>query len=278
MAAPLQVFHSDQWTTADLMSAKGATTISVCLPARNEVETVGAIVDSIRRNLMDDTALVDELIVVDDHSTDGTAEAAAAAGAKVFDAASVLAEYGVGHGKGEALWKSLHVSTSELVVWCDSDIRDFDARFITGLLGPLVTDPTVCFSKGFYDRPEHDGVGGGRVTELTARPILQLLFPYLADVVQPLSGEYGGRRAVLEQIPFTVGYGVDVGLLIDVARLVGTDAIAQVDLGIRQHRNRTLAQLGPQARTVMQAALGRAGVEVDQLEERPALSTLRKHT
>ena len=275
MPGALQVFDALHWSATELAAAKGTTTVSVCLPARNEVATVGAIVETIRRELMDDIALVDELIVLDDHSTDGTAEVATAAGAKVFDAASVLAEFGVGHGKGEALWKSLHVSTGDIVVWCDSDIIEFESYFITGLLGPLLTDPTVAFSKGFYERPEHDGVGGGRVTELAARPLLQLLFPDLAAVVQPLSGEYAGRRTVLEQLPFTVGYGVDLALLIDVARTVGTGAIAQVDLHRRQHRNQTLAQLGPQARVVMQSALLRAGVAVEPLEERPALATLR---
>jgi len=272
MPAPLAIVDGRGWSAPQLVAAKGATSVSVCLPARNEEATVGAIVTTIRRELMERGALVDELIVIDDHSTDRTAKVAADAGAVVVDAANVLTDHGIGHGKGEALWKSLHVSTGEIVVWCDSDISHFESRFITGLLGPLLTDPGVAFTKGFYERPEHDGVGGGRVTELTARPILQLLFPELAAVVQPLSGEYAGRRSVLEQLPFTVGYGVDLGLLIDVARLVGVEAIAQVDLGRRHHRNRTLAQLGPQARAVMQVALARAGVDVAHPEERPPLA------
>lgn len=275
MNQPLAV-DSGEWSAGKLAAAKGAATVSVCLPARNEVDTVGAIVETIRRELMDGVALVDELIVVDDHSTDGTAESAVAAGAKVFDAASVLPEFGEGHGKGEALWKSLHVSTGDLVVWCDSDIRHFGAHFVTGLLGPLLSDPQVQFTKGFYERPEHDGLGGGRVTELTARPLLRLLFPDLEAILQPLSGEYAGRRTLLEQMPFTVGYGVDLALLIDVARFAGVKAIAQVDLGIRHHRHQTLTELGPQAEAVMQVALSRAGVAVPQPAERPPLLTFSR--
>ncbi len=248
--------------------------MSVCLPARNEAATVGQIVTAIRTELVDRVPLVDELVVIDDHSTDATADVAAAAGATVVDARTVLPGHGAGHGKGEALWKSLHVSTGDLVVWCDADIQGFDTRFVTGLLGPLLTDPSVEFTKGFYERTERDGIGGGRVTELTARPLLELFFPELTPVVQPLSGEYAGRRSVLEQLPFTVGYGVDLALLIDVARLVGTAAIAQVDLGQRVHRHQTLSQLGPQARAVMQAALARTGATVERPDERPPLASL----
>ncbi|MGB3055741.1 MAG: glucosyl-3-phosphoglycerate synthase [Acidimicrobiales bacterium] len=245
---------------ADLTSLKGATTVSVCLPARNEQSTVGEVVASIRHHLVELTPLVDEIVVVDDHSTDLTAERAAAAGARVVDAGEVLTEYGAGHGKGEALWKSLHESTGDVVAWVDSDIVDFDPAFVVGLLGPLLTDPTIDFVKGHYHRPESDGVGGGRVTELLARPLLSQFFPDLAEVAQPLSGEYAGRRTLLERLPFMTGYGVDVALLIDAARTVGIEHIAQVDLGVRHHRNRTLDELGPMALTVSQVILDRAGV------------------
>lgn len=260
----LQRFRAGDFDARSLADAKGDDRISVCLPARDEDGTVGTIVESIRRHTMDEVPLVDELLVIDDHSTDGTADVATAAGAKVIDASSVLQEYGEGHGKGEALWKSLFVSQGDIVVWCDSDIRDFDPTFIVGLVGPLLHDRELAFVKGFYERPV-DGsaaVGGGRVTELVARPALSLLFPELATIIQPLAGEYAGRRHVLEQVPFVEGYGVDIALLIDVAALVGIEHIAQVDLGVRMHRNRTLAELSPQALAVMQAVLRRASPEL----------------
>jgi glucosyl-3-phosphoglycerate synthase len=254
-----QFAHRD-FSPAALAEARGDTTVSVCLPARNEAATVGPIVATIGRELVERHHVVDEIVVVDDHSTDATADLAERAGARVVDAADLLPEYGEGHGKGEALWKSVFVSRGDVIAWCDSDIRDFDVHFITGLLGPLLTRDDLAFVKGHYERPLVDGgPGGGRVTELVARPLLSLLFPHLAEIVQPLSGEYGGRRTLLERLPFVRGYGVDIGLLIDVAATVGTRALAQVDLGTRLHRNRTLDQLSPQAMAVMQTALVRAG-------------------
>jgi len=292
VTAPLVHTHdAADFAVEALVAAKGDTTVSVCIPARNEEPTVGAIVATIRTRLVDELALVDEIVVIDDHSTDRTGERAAAAGARVVAAADVLVEHGRGHGKGEALWKSLYASTGEVVVWCDADVRDFDPRFITGLLGPLLTDPAVGFVKGFYERPVDGHVrGGGRVTELVARPVLTMLFPHLGGVVQPLSGEYGGRREVLEQVPFVEGYGVDIGLLIDIAERFGVRSLAQVDLGQRVHRNRPLHELSPMAAQVLQAALHRAAPELTpdvftmrppELEpveiayrERPALITL----
>ena len=253
-------FAVGHFQPAALAAAKGTTTVSVCLPARNEETTVGAVVGSIHRHLIEATPLVDEIVVVDDHSTDRTAERARASGARVVDASQVLTDHGVGHGKGEALWKSLHESTGDVIVWVDADIVDFDPAFVVGLLGPLLTDADIDFVKGHYHRPETDGVGGGRVTELLARPLLSQFFPDLAEVAQPLSGEYAGRRRLLERLPFMAGYGVDVALLIDAARAVGVDHIAQVDLGVRHHRNRTLDELGPMALAVSQAILDRAGV------------------
>jgi glucosyl-3-phosphoglycerate synthase len=254
-----QFAHGD-FDPAALAEDRGDTTVSICLPARNEAETVGPIVATIRGELVERHAVVDEILVMDDHSTDATARRARDAGARVVDAAAVMPEYGEGHGKGEALWKSLFVSCGDVIAWCDSDIRDFDVHFITGLLGPLLSRPDLAFVKGHYERPLVDGgPGGGRVTELVARPLLSLLFPHLAEIVQPLSGEYAGRRSLLERLPFVRGYGVDIGLLIDVAATVGTGALAQVDLGTRLHRNRSLEQLSPQAMAVMQTALVRAG-------------------
>jgi glucosyl-3-phosphoglycerate synthase len=252
----IRTYHHTDFDAARLTELKADHVISVCLPARNEQATVGLIVDHLIEGLVEGVGLVDEVIVVDDHSTDGTADAASAAGAKVVDARSVLPEYGDGHGKGEAMWKSLYASVGDIIVWCDADVRGFDIAFVVGLLGPLLTEPTVDFVKGFYDRPVGEGgTGGGRVTELAARPIISLLFPHLVPIVQPLAGEYAGRRSVLEQLPFVQGYGVDLGLLIDVAERFGVDHLAQTDLGARRHRNRPLDELSPQALAVLHTAL-----------------------
>lgn len=250
--------HHTDVPLGDLCDAKAGRTLSVCIPARNEAATVGGIVEVIRRTLVQDVPLVDEVLVIDDHSTDGTGAVARAAGARVVPAASILPDHGEGHGKGEVLWKSLFVSEGDLVVWCDADIREFDERFVAGVAMPLLLDPEVTFSKGWYRRDERDGKGGGRVTELVARPLLSMFFPHLSVIRQPLSGEYGGRRDVLERMPFVQGYGVEVGLLIDVAAAYGVDSIAQVDLDVRHHRNRPLAELSPQAMAVAGTILHKA--------------------
>ncbi len=252
-------FAAGEFTAADLVEQKGATTVSVCLPARNEEATVGAIVEVVRNELMDKLGLVDEVIVMDDHSTDRTAAVAKDAGATVVACSDVLHHLGNQPGKGETLWKSLYMSTGDIVVWCDSDVANFGSHFISGLLGPLLIDNTIGYCKGFYHRPVGaDQRGGGRTTELVARPLIALLFPELVDIIQPLAGEYAGRREILERVPFVQGYGVEMGLLIDVCRLAGYDAIAQVDLGTRVHRNRPLHELSSQATEVMQVALHRA--------------------
>ncbi|MCU0267164.1 MAG: glucosyl-3-phosphoglycerate synthase [Acidimicrobiales bacterium] len=259
----ISTFVADTFDLDRLIAAKADTTVSVCLPARNEEPTVGAIVATIHDRLVSGCALVDEIVVVDDHSEDRTADVASEAGAKVLRAEEILPEYGEGHGKGEAMWKSLFASSGDVVLWCDADIRNFDVHFVTGLLGPLLLHPEVVFVKGFYHRPlEGSTDRGGRVTELLARPVLSLLFPGLATVVQPLAGEYGGRRSALEQVPFVRGYGVDIALLIDIADRFGVQALAQVDLGVRIHRNRPLDELSPQATAVLQAALRRADPEL----------------
>ncbi len=256
----IRTFHHDDFDAAALteLKARGGHVVSVCLPARDEAGTVGAIVEDLRRTLVDRVGLVDEVVVMDDHSTDRTAAVAADAGARVLAVDDVLPELGPGEGKGEALWKSVAAAEGDLIAWCDADILDFGPRFVVGLLGPLLTSPDVDFVKGFYDRPLAEGAhGGGRVTELVARPTISLLCPHLASVVQPLSGEYAGRRSLLEPLPFVQGYGVDLALLIDIADLEGTGVLAQVDLGTRRHRNRPLDELGPQALAVLQAALRR---------------------
>jgi glucosyl-3-phosphoglycerate synthase len=255
--------HRD-FEPTDLARAKAeqGASISVCIPARNEESTVGAIVSVIHSELVDRIGLVDEVVVLDDDSTDGTARAAAAAGARVEPVATILPEAGPGSGKGNVLWKSLAVSGGDIVCWVDADLREFGAHFISGLVGPLLTDPAIAFVKGCYDRPLHGApTGGGRVTELVARPLVSHLFPELARIVQPLGGEYAGRRSVLESVPFVEGWGVELALLVDISRAFGVSSIAQVDLGVREHRNRSLAELAPQAMAILVTALRRAGLE-----------------
>jgi glucosyl-3-phosphoglycerate synthase len=204
--------------------------------------------------------LVDEVVVVDDGSTDRTAEVAAAAGARVVREATILPDAGPGSGKGNALWKSLYECRGDLICWIDADLRNFRAEYLDWLVAPLLTQADVVFVKAYYDRSyAGEPTGGGRVTELVARPLLSLLFPKLADIVQPLGGEYACRRETLEVLPFVEGWGVELGLLIDVVVRFGRDAIAQVDLGVREHRNRPLTDLSPQALAILATALRRAG-------------------
>lgn len=260
----IRTFHHADFDAGRLAELKRHQehTVSVCLPARDEARTVGSIVEVIV-GLARTTGLVDEVVVVDDHSTDDTAAVAAAAGARVVRVGDVLTHLEPGEGKGEALWTSLVAARGDIIAWVDADITDFGERFVVGLLGPLLARPDVGFVKGFYDRPLSDeGEGGGRVTELVARPLVATLFPHLASIVQPLAGEYAGRRSVLERMPFVQGYGVDLGLLVDIAAADGVESMAQVDLGTRRHRNRPLHQLGPQALAVLQAALRRAAPDL----------------
>ncbi len=252
---------------AALVDAKQAsgTTISVCLPARNEEATVGQIVATVRRNLVEHAPLVDEVVVMDDGSTDATAEAASWEGARVLAVDEILPDLPRGSGKGNALWMSLYACDGDIVCWLDADVRNFGPHFVTRLVAPLLADPAVGFVKGYYRRPLHgEATGGGRVTELMARPVISSLFPHLAGFVQPLAGEYAGRRALLETVPFVEGWGVEIGLLIDLVANFGIEAIAQVDLDVREHRNRPLDELGPQAMAILVTGLRRAGVPVDK--------------
>lgn len=254
-AGPVTVAAGD-YELADLVARKDGRRVTVCLPARDEEATVGAIVATIGRQLCGLHPLVDEIVVVDDASSDATAAAARMAGATV-----VVAGGGGGGGKGAAMQAGLAASDSGLVVFCDADVRPFRADFVVGLLGPLLTDDTVGFVKGFYERPCEGRDGeGGRVTELVAKPLLRVLVPGLAGFAQPLAGECAARRDVLEQVPFVCGYGVDIALLIDVAARLGLASMAQVDLGRRVHRNRPLAELGLQAEAVLRTVLARAGL------------------
>lgn len=283
-------FTHRQFDKRTLLEAKKDTTVSVLVPALNEEPTIGkvvAVLAGLRRS-----GLLDEILVVDSGSTDRTREIAGAEGADVVLDWEILPELGPAKGKGEAMYKGLAASRGDVVAWVDADVVDFDERFVIGLLGPLLMDPGVVFVKAYYARPlaldrsepqdprssypgERSGGGtgttpersaevgrvvpgeGGRVTELTARPLLACLFPAVAAVSQPLAGEYAGRRWLLEQIPFDAGYGVDVGILIDVVLLAGSDRIAECDLEIRHHRNRPLSELAPMAAEVAYAVLRR---------------------
>ncbi|GAB2914333.1 glucosyl-3-phosphoglycerate synthase [Streptomyces mayteni] len=255
------------WTAADrplprLLNAKRAAgaagSISVVLPALNEEATVGAIVEALRRDLMERVPLIDELLVVDSGSTDRTSEAAAAAGAKVVHRDEILPRMPTVPGKGEVLWRSLMAASGEIICYVDADLREFDSAFVSGIVGPLLTDPDVHLVKAMYDRPLGDkptgAHQGGRVTELVARPLLNLHWPQLAGVVQPLGGEYAARRSLLERLPFPVGYGVELGLLIDTLNTVGLDALAQVDVGVRKHRHQDGQALGRMAAAIMRTA------------------------
>ncbi|WP_210407877.1 glucosyl-3-phosphoglycerate synthase [Allokutzneria sp. NRRL B-24872] len=251
-------WQDPQWTVEELVARKGSQRISVVLPALDEESTVGAIVSALLPLL----GLIDELVVVDSGSTDRTAEVAAAAGARVVRREDVLPELPPVPGKGEVLWRSLAATTGDLVVFLDSDLVDFDAGFVVALLGPLLARPEVQLVKGFYRRPLRlESSGGGRVTELLARPVLSAVRPELGGIVQPLGGEYAARRSLLESVPFAAGYGVEIGLLLDAHTRFGLAGLAQVNLGVRKHRNRSLAQLGVMARQILGAALSRCGAE-----------------
>lgn len=252
------------WSAADrpldrLLAAKARDphrgSVSVVLPALNEEATVGRIVATIRRELMEKVQLVDELVVIDSGSTDATAKVAREAGARVVHRDEILPRIPAVPGKGEVLWRSLLVTGGDIVCFIDADLKDFSADFVSGTVGPLLTDPNVQFVKAMYDRPFGDTAGqGGRVTELVARPLLNLHWPQLAGFVQPLGGEYAVRRSLLERLPFPVGYGVELGLLVDALHTVGLDALAQVDVGVRKHRHQDGQALGRMAATIYRTA------------------------
>lgn len=249
------------WSAADrpldrLLAAKQNTTVSVVLPALNEEATVGEIVTVIRDELMTDAVpLVDELVVVDSGSTDRTALVAREAGARVVHRDAILPRLPAVPGKGEVLWRSLLATGGDIVCFVDADLREFSPDFVSGIVGPLLTEPDVQFVKAMYDRPYGSEPGqGGRVTELVARPLLNLHWPRLAGFVQPLGGEYAARRTLLEQLPFPVGYGVELGLLVDALNLVGMDALAQVDVGTRLHRHQDGQALGRMAAAIYRTA------------------------
>ena len=235
-------------------------TVSLALPALNEEETVGTVISTVQEALLRQAPLLDEIVLIDSNSTDRTREIAAACGLPVHIHQQMLPEYGARSGKGEALWKSLYATRGDIILWIDTDIVNIHPRFVYGVLGPLLLNPKLQFVKGFYQRPLHTGDkiqagAGGRVTELTARPLINLFYPELSGVIQPLSGEYGGRRTALEQCSFFSGYGVEIGLLIDIFERCGLQSIAQVDLLERVHHNQSLEALSKMSFTILQAVL-----------------------
>jgi glucosyl-3-phosphoglycerate synthase len=249
-----------EWPADRVIELKNDHRIAVVLPARDEARTVGDVV----RRIRDDLALVvDELVVMDSLSSDDTALVAAEAGATVHSVGEVRPELGIQAGKGEALWKSLFVTTSDVLVFVDADLTDWGTHFVTGLVGPLLADPGISLVKGFYDRVLDTGAGGaadgGRVTELMARPWLAVHRPHLSAVVQPLSGEWAIRRRHFESLPVPIGYGVEMATLLDTDERLGLDAIAQVDLGHRAHRHHDLYDLGATAAEILVAADRRLG-------------------
>lgn len=259
-------FHANEFADlARLLEIKRqrGVTISVGLPALNEEATIGTVIRTLRESLMERIPLVDELVVIDSRSTDRTREIAAAMGVPVYIHQEILPEAGAPlEGKGEALWKSLHVMKGDIIAWVDTDVANMQPQFVYGLIGPLLREPRIGYVKGYYHRPikigdkmQHEG--GGRVTELTVRPLLNLFFPLLSGVVQPLAGEYAGRREALEQLPFFSGYGVETGLLIDLLERYGLYSIGQVNLEKRVHRNRSLADLSLTAFAIVQVILTR---------------------
>jgi glucosyl-3-phosphoglycerate synthase len=250
-------FHHGDFPTGRVLDAKARTgrSVSVCIPARDEGSTVGSVVRAVVQPFLiahGGNGLVNEVIVLDDGSLDDTAVQAHDAGARV-----VAGPGGTG-GKGRAMAAALEAASGDVLVFLDADVANTTPAFVTSLLGPLLTTDDVALVKGFYTRPLHgQPTGGGRVTELVARPVLELLFPELAWVRQPLAGETAAHRWVFEKLGFADGYGVELGLLIDVAQTLGADRLAQVDLGERIHRNRPLEELRPQAVDVLRAALER---------------------
>jgi glycosyltransferase involved in cell wall biosynthesis/nucleotide-binding universal stress UspA family protein len=260
-------FHSREFRDVerlvDLKRRQGVT-ISLGLPTLNEEATIGDVIATLRTALMDGAPLLDEIVVIDSRSMDRTVEIVRSMGVPVVQHPDVLPEHGSFQGKGEALWKSLHVLRGDIIAWCDTDISNIHPQFVYGTVGPLLTDPRISYVKGFYRRPlnfggELQSAGGGRVTELTARPLINLFYPLLSGLVQPLSGEYAGRRELLERLPFFTGYGVETGHLIDILETYGLNCIAQTDLGVRIHRNQELLDLSRMAFAIMQVALKRLG-------------------
>jgi glucosyl-3-phosphoglycerate synthase len=280
--AKARTFHHSSYP-ARRIARERRESVSVCLPARECAGTVGEIVKALAG--LREAGAIDEVVVVDAGSRDGTATVAERAGATVHQEAELLPRFGPVLGKGDAMWRALSVVSGELVCFLDADGADFSPHFATGLLGPLVCEPEVSFVKAFYRRPfEHEGIslpeGGGRVNHLLARPALELFYPELALVRQPLAGEVAARRELLQSLPFTTGYGVEMAMLLDAWRVLGGEGVAQVDLEVHRNNHQPLSSLAPMARTVLATIAARAqregrlrGVELPEaIVERPPLA------
>ncbi len=289
MPAALRSFHHSAYTASGIAAARCelGVSVSVCLPARECADTVGAIVEELLA--LKAQRAIDEVVVVDAASADGTAEVAARAGAEVWQQDELAAELGPALGKGDAMWRALARLRGDVVCFLDADTEGFSPHFACGLIGPLLCEREVWFVKGHYRRPiEHDGAlhaeGGGRVNHLTARPALALLYPELAAVRQPLAGEVAARRELLERLPFATGYGVEVAMLIDAWHDAGIARMAQVDLEEHRNRHQPLSALEPMARTVLSTILARVegegrltpAEETRAPLERPPLRLLRE--
>jgi glucosyl-3-phosphoglycerate synthase len=278
---PGSFHHHDFSDIRALVAEKDAAglRVSLCIPTLNEEGTIARVVSVLRSELLDKHALLDELVVIDSGSTDRTRALAEDAGAEVVLAADILPFHGQRSGKGENLWKAVHQLTGDILCFVDGDIGNIHPRFVYGTVGPLIRHAEIGYVKGFYERPllAEEGVdprGGGRVTEILVRPLLQRFCPELAGLHQPLAGEYAARREVLESIPFPTGYGVETAHLLDVHRLHGIGAIAQTDLDERIHRNRSLAQLGRMSGEILDAFFSRVPVPSAVTGERPPMISL----
>jgi glucosyl-3-phosphoglycerate synthase len=277
----VRTFHHTEYPAERL--ARRESTVSVCVPARNEAATIGATVESLVG--LRERGSIDQVVVIDGASADGTARIAAELGADVHHQSDLVPQMGPLLGKGDAMWRSLTVATGEVVCFVDADSEDFGPHFACGLLGPILCEAGVEYVKGFYRRPFKAGdttepEGGGRVTELTAKPLLKLFYPELAGCRQPLAGEFAARRSLLERLPWATGYGVEIALLIDAYREVGLESMAQVDLDVRQNRHQPLSALGPMASAVAGAVAVRLAREgrldsAPETVERPPLASLR---
>jgi glucosyl-3-phosphoglycerate synthase len=281
----LRSFHHSEFP-ADRLRAERSESISVCVPAREEAATIAGVLEPLLALV--EGGVIDQVVVVDADSADGTGEIAARLGAEVHSESALAPEFGPVVGKGDAMWRALSVLTGDLVCFVDGDTEEFHERFACGVLGPLVCEPGVQFVKGFFRRPFKSGggdvapTGGGRVTELTARPLLAAFYPQLAEMRQPLAGEMAGRRDLLERVAFCTGYAIETGLLLDVYAEVGLDGLAQVDLCVRQNRHQSIEDLAPMSAAVLAAVtsrLKREGRLLDpaavELLERPPLAELR---
>ncbi|KKR03610.1 MAG: Glycosyl transferase family 2 [Candidatus Uhrbacteria bacterium GW2011_GWF2_39_13] len=278
-----KTFHYKDFNIPDLVRIKEEKNlkISLCFPTLNEEKTIGKSVVMMKSELMLRHKLIDEIAVIDSGSTDSTCVIAKEFGAQVYNSADYLKDEGYYKGKGENMWKALYLLKGDIIVFIDADISNIHHRFAYGLLGPLLQNPDIRYVKAFYSRPfqNEKGIapsGGGRVTEILIRPLFSQFFPSLTGIVQPLSGECAGYREIFENISFPVGYGVETGMLIDIYKKWGLDAIAQTNLDLRIHRNQDIASLGKMSFGILQTFWKRLNKYKKDLSLSPEALTLRQ--